>query len=129
MRSKNSGIAWIGIALILTTGIIHLIDAPSSFQDAPYKGALFVVNGIGALIAAVGIWRGARVWGWGLGLLVAAGAFVGYVISRTVGLPGLGVDVWLEPLGVASLIVEGLFALTALKVLLGWSRKSLSNLG
>jgi hypothetical protein len=35
---------------------------------------------------------------------------VGYVISRTVGLPGLpAVEEWLEPLGLLSLLVEGLF--------------------
>jgi hypothetical protein len=45
-----------------------------------------------------------------LGALVSVGAFVAYVISRTVGLPGLGVEEeWLEPLGVLSLIVEALF--------------------
>ena len=42
--------------------------------------------------------------------LVAAGAFVGYVVSRTIGLPGLGVDdAWFEPLGVLSLVAEALF--------------------
>jgi hypothetical protein len=42
--------------------------------------------------------------------LVAGGAFVGYVISRTVGLPGLPVEEeWLEPLGLLSLLVEALF--------------------
>ena len=36
--------------------------------------------------------------------------FVGYVISRTVGLPGLpAVEEWLEPLGSLSLLVESLF--------------------
>lgn len=35
-----------------------------------------------------------------------------YTISRTVGLPGLEVDdEWFEPIGVVSLIVEGLFVL------------------
>jgi len=36
--------------------------------------------------------------------------FVGYVISRTVGLPGLpAVEEWLEPLGLLSLLGESLF--------------------
>jgi hypothetical protein len=65
----------------------------------------------------VGIYRG-KGWGWALGLLVAAGAFAGYVISRTVGLPGLPVETeWLEPLGVLSLVVEGLFVGVFLAVL------------
>src|SRR5215212_9002117 len=46
----------------------------------------------------------------GLGPLIAGGAFGGYAISRTVGLPGLPVEAeGLEPLGVLSLVVEGLF--------------------
>ncbi len=100
-----------GIALLLVTGLIHLISAPDSFAEAPYKGLLFVANAIGSGVAAVGIWRGLRSWGWGLGLVVTAGALVGYVLSRTVGLPGLEAepDAWFEPLGAASLVVEGLF--------------------
>ena len=106
MRTATQGA---GIALILVTGVIHFIDAPSSFGDATYKGVLFLGNGLAAIVAASGIYRGARTWGWGLGALVAGGALVGYVISRTVGLPGLAPDVWLEPLGVLSLIVEAAF--------------------
>jgi hypothetical protein len=34
---------------------------------------------------------------------------IGYVISRTVGLPGIAPDVWLEPLGILSLLVEVAF--------------------
>jgi hypothetical protein len=56
-----------GIALILVTGAIHLIDAPGSFGDATYKGLLFLANGIAAIVAAFGIYRGERSWGWRLG--------------------------------------------------------------
>jgi uncharacterized membrane protein YfcA len=98
-----------GISLIVVVGLIHLIDAPEDLQEAPYQGLLFLANFFGALTAAIGIYRGSR-WGWSLGALVAGGAFVGYVISRTVGLPGLPVEEeWLEPLGLLSLLVEALF--------------------
>jgi hypothetical protein len=98
-----------GISVIVIVGLIHLIDAPGDLQEAPYQGLLFLANVFGALLAAIGIYRGYR-WGWNLGALVAGGAFVCYVISRTVGLPGLPVEEeWLEPLGVLSLLVEGLF--------------------
>ncbi len=118
---------WAGIVLIVITGIIHFIDAPDTFTEATYKGILFSLNGIGALIAAYGIFRGAN-WSWVLGLLVAGGAFVGYIVSRTVGLPGLEVDpAWFEPLGVLSLIVEGIFMILAIKVLTGNSSKIISK--
>ena len=109
MRTKPTAAQGAGIVLILVTGAIHFIDAPGSFGDATYKGLLFLANGIAAVVAAFGIYRGERRWGWGLGVLVAGGALVGYVTSRTVGLPGLAPDVWLEPLGVLSLMVEVAF--------------------
>lgn len=109
MRTTPTAVQGAGIALILVTGAIHFIDAPGSFGDATYKGLLFLANGISAIVAAFGIYRGERRWGWGLGVLVAGGALVGYVASRTVGLPGLAPDIWLEPLGVLSLTVEAAF--------------------
>ena len=103
-------LVWAGIALIIATGLIHLIEAPENYEEAAYKGILFFLNAAGALVAAFGIYRGQRGWGWSLGGLIAAGSLVGYVVSRTIGLPGLEVDdEWFEPIGVASLAVEGLF--------------------
>jgi hypothetical protein len=103
------GLVGAGISLIVTVGLIHLINSPGDLEEGSYAGLLFLANFCGALAAAVGIYRGER-WGWTLGLLVAGGAFLGYVISRTVGLPGLPVETeWFEPLGVLSLLVEGLF--------------------
>jgi hypothetical protein len=109
MRITPTAVQGAGIALILVTGAIHFIDAPSSFGDATYKGVLFLANGIAAVVAAFGIYRGERTWGWGLGVLVAGGALVAYVVSRTMGLPGLVPDIWLEPLGILSLMVEAAF--------------------
>ncbi|MBI5416225.1 MAG: hypothetical protein HZA29_05360 [Candidatus Omnitrophica bacterium] len=102
---------WSGMFLILATGLIHLADAPDSFEEAAYKGWLFCANGVGALAAAVGIYRGRRLWGWNLGLLIAVGSMIGYTASRTTGLPLIPAEpgAWLEPLGVASLTVEVLF--------------------
>ena len=105
-------LVWAGILLVLATGLIHLIEGPENYEEVAYKGILFFLNAAGALIAAIGIYRGEKLWGWTLGLVVTAGALIMYSISRTVGLPGLEVDdEWFEPMGVASLVVEGLFVL------------------
>jgi len=58
--------------------------------------------------------------GWLLTLGVAAGPIAGYVLSRGPGLPDYADDIgnWTEPLGVVSLIVEGvLFVLAAATLL------------
>jgi len=117
MQKVANWAMWAGIALILVSGLIHLYDAPSSWGDAPYKGALFVADGAAAVVAAFGIYRGERSWGWGRGLLVAVGSILSYIYSRTIGLPGLQPDDWLEPIGVLSLVVEGLFTGLAIYVL------------
>jgi hypothetical protein len=103
--------AWGGISLIVLAGLIHLIEAPEHFEEAPYLGFLFFANFVGAIVAAFGIYRGSRSWGWGLGILLAASAFLGYILSRTVGLPRFYEEEFSEPMGVLSLIVEALFVL------------------
>ncbi len=116
-RVVPDGLLGAGISLILITGLIHLIDSPEDLEEGSYLGFLFLANFLGALAAAVGIYRGKR-WGWALGFLVAGGAFAGYVISRTLGLPGMPVETeWLEPLGVLSLIVEVMFVGLCLAIL------------
>lgn len=97
--------------LIAMVGLIHLIEAPEYLEEVTYVGFLFFLNAIGAVASAYGILRG-RSWGWPLGALIAAGALVAYLLSRTVGLPGAGIlaqDSFFEPMGVVSLLVEALF--------------------
>jgi len=55
--------------------------------------------------------------GWLLGVLVAAGAFIAYIISRTVGLPGFANAPWFESIDILSLMVEAAFVAIATKVL------------
>jgi hypothetical protein len=112
------------MALLLVVAAIHLIEVPDNLQEATYKGLLFLCGAEMAFTAAVGIYHGSKVWGWGLGFLVTGGAFTLYIVSRTIGLPGLPVDPnWLEPIGVLSLLVEGtyigLFTLMQLRRRLG----------
>jgi uncharacterized membrane protein YfcA len=98
-----------GISVIVVVGLIHLINSPEDLAEGSYTGLLYLANFFGAILAAIGIYRG-RSWGWSLGALVSVGALVGYVVSRTIGLPRLPVEEeWFEPLGLLSLLVEALF--------------------
>jgi uncharacterized membrane protein YfcA len=105
-----------GLVLIVLTGLIHAIEAPEYLDEKAYVGILFILNAVGALVAAIGIWRGSRA-AWGLGILVAAGAFVGFILSRTTGLPaGFKESDW-EPLGIASLVIEAAYCVIAARAL------------
>lgn len=119
MRRGASGwMVWAGIALILLTGLVHVIEAPEYFRDAAYLGILFLLNCAGSALAALGIYRGSKDIGWGLGLLITFGSIVAYLISRTIGLPGMGTEPWGVPAGLLALAAEALFVLLALRVLL-----------
>ena len=108
---------WLGIVLILVTGLIHLVEGPEYLEESTVVGVLFFLNVAGSLVSAVGVYRGARGWGWGLGIFIAAGSIVAYVLSRTVGFLGFYDDEWLESLGLVSLVVEALFLGVAARVL------------
>ena len=97
--------------------LLHALDLPGKLAELPYVGWMFIGLIIASLVVAEGLMRmdDRRLW-LAAGLL-AASAFIGYAISRTVGLPGdLGGDKgnWIEPLGLASLVVEGIVVLLVL---------------
>lgn len=109
MKQRAASV-WIAIASIAVTGLVHATQASDSFHDARYKGWLFVANAVGGLVSAVAIYLGID-WGKWLGLLVAGGALIGYIASRTIGLPGLPAepDAWFEPAGVVAVLAEVVF--------------------
>jgi len=103
MNSKI--LRWLGIVLILETGLLHLITAQKEYDEAAYMGYLFIANFCGALVAVLGVHRRQK-WGWYLGALVAAGSIVGYIWSRTLGMPAMNVEEWLSPFGLTAISVE-----------------------
>lgn len=96
-----------GAGLMVFIGLIHLLVTPEYFEFATYLGLLFIANFLGSAASALGIYRNSW-WGWPLGLVMAGGAFIMYIESRTIGLPGLH-EGWLDPPGVLSLILEFAF--------------------
>ena len=105
-------ILWLGIGLILVSGVVHLIDAQDSLKEAAYKGWLFYANFLATLVTAFGIYC-SKLWGWKLGFVISVVSITLYCLSRSVGLPLIPdePDAWFEPLGVISLLAEGLFVL------------------
>ena len=108
------GIAAVGLASI---ALVHLLDVPDKFDELPYIGVLFVGLIITSLLLAEGMIRTDDLRVWLVAGVVSAATIVGYAISRTSGLPGdEGDDIgnWTEPLGLASLLVEGIVVLLVL---------------
>ena len=108
------GIAAVGLVSI---ALVHLLDVPDKFDELPYVGVLFVGLIITSLRLAEGMIRTDDMRVWLVAGVVSAATIVGYAISRTSGLPGdEGDDIgnWTEPLGLASLLVEGIVVLLVL---------------
>jgi len=107
---KTRIIQLFGIVIILGIGIIHFLMAPVEYEEARYVGVLFGANFLASVIAALGILRG-KTWGWALGLLIAAGSLTGYVLSRTVGMPGMEVEEWFGLYDLLAMALEVAFIL------------------
>jgi hypothetical protein len=108
-----------GIILLLVVALIHLIQAPDDLSENTLRGILFIVDGVLALIAAIGVYRGSRTWGWGLGFIAAAGALIFFVVSRSIGIPGWedSIGEWFESIGILSCLVEIAFVIVTLLAL------------
>jgi hypothetical protein len=105
-----------GVIGLAGIGLIHLLDLSSKMGETPYLGWMYIALIVGAVLCAFELVRNGSDRTWMAGGLLALGAMVGYTLTRTVGLPDATGDIgnWLEPLGLASLFVEGtFFALSA----------------
>ena len=124
--------AWIvqliGALGCLAVTVIHVTDQgglPGS-KGPEYVQIGYYVLEIAGIVAALLLLLNRAKAGWFLALGVAAGPIIGYVLSRGPGLPDYTDDIgnWTEPLGVISLVVEGLLLIIAAVCLLTIRRSS-----
>ena len=105
------------VVALAAVGLIHLLDIPGKFQETPYMAWLYVGLITGCVLTAAALVRGSDRRAWAAAALLPLGAIAGFTLTRTVGLPQATGDIsnWGEPLGMASLFVEGsLVALSAM---------------
>jgi len=114
-----------GAAALAGTGLLHLALAPEYLSEEPYIGVLFVLGAAASLFLAWRLWRANDSAAWFLGALVASGMAAGFVLSRTVGLPGFHEGEW-ESSGLVSLLLEGSFVALAFTALRGSVRPAIS---
>ena len=110
------GIAAIGLAGV---ALIHLLDLPGKLSETPYMFFLYVALMVSSVALAGALIRTDDTRVWAAVAVLPALVIVGYVLSRTTGLPQSSDDIgnWSEPLGMASLFVEGSLVALASAVL------------
>ena len=106
----------VGAGLALAIAVIHLQDQGGLLGTVTplwMKYGYYLVE-ISSTLAAALLIRG-KVLGWFVGLASSVGPMTGYLLSRTVGVPGDPGDIgnWGYLLGTVSLLVEGSFILLA----------------
>ncbi len=113
----------VGALLALAVAAVHVADqgGVTAFNSPDWLGWAYRLIEVGGLATALALLLPRRAWlGWAAGALLAAGPFIGYLASRTVGVPGDPGDVgnWGDWVGTVSLFLEAaLFALSAAMLL------------
>jgi hypothetical protein len=115
---------------LITVGLIHVLEIQGQLSGAAWLTAGFCLLAVCA--PAAGLWLLTRPSSaaWQFGGVVCFLAAGGYVLTRSVPVPGDTGDVgnWLEPLGVAALFIEGIVAILAGLVLASiWGRRHATN--
>ena len=112
-----------GALLALEITWVHVVDQGDYFylRNPPYVGWGYrVVEAAGILVAAwlLSRWQGA--WSWLVAAGLAAGPLIGYLLSRTTGLPDYPYDQgnWFEPLGITAVTAEAVLLVLAIRTFL-----------
>jgi len=104
---------------LLGIALIHFLDLFSKFKETPYLGVSYLGLIAACIAASVLLLRHDARHGWLLSAIASGATMLGFLLSRTTGLPGARGDIgnWTEPLGLASLFVEAAVLAGSLYVL------------
>jgi hypothetical protein len=95
--------------------LIHLLDAIGKYDETRYLFWMYIALIAGCIVVAGAVLFTRIRVAFLAAAAVAASAAIGYVLSRTTGLPNATGDIgnWTEPLGLASLFVESMVVAVA----------------
>ena len=95
---------------------IHIMDLPGKFAETPYLAVAYLAMIAGAAFTIERLVKSARAVDFLAAAALAGSVFAGFVVNRTVGMPGAMGDIgnWLEPIGFLSLFVEAFVVWQAL---------------
>jgi hypothetical protein len=105
----------VGIVGLIGIALIHFVDAFDVIEESTLVFGLYILLMVATLVASMILLRTDSRLTWFLAGGAAGLTLLGFVLSRTTGLPGFTDDIgnWTDPLGLASLWVEGAVLLLA----------------
>ncbi len=109
---------WRLAAVVAAAGmaVSHIPVIEKHLSEAPYIGIGFVLLTIAGLVLMQLLLTRDTFLTWVATLVLSALALLGYLLSRTVGLPQITDDVgnWGEPLGLVAIVSEAILLITAI---------------
>ena len=117
-----------GALLAMAVAAVHVADqgGVTSLADPAWIGWGYRLIEVGGVLTALILLLPRPVWfrpawlGWAAGALLGAAPFLGYVASRTIGVPGDPADVgnWGYRVGTVTLLVEAALVMLSVSMLL-----------
>jgi hypothetical protein len=122
---------WPAATALSATAAIHIALVPSHLREAPYAGALFIALSASALVVAILLLAADDRLAWMTAAGLSTLAALGYLVSRSIGLPSMGDDIgdWVNPLGVAALGCEAAVIVMARLALSAAQPRRISSTG
>jgi hypothetical protein len=117
-----------GALLALGIAAAHVADqgGVAAFTSPDWLGWSYRLIEVGGVATALALLLPRPAWpGWVAGVLLGAGPFIGYIASRTVGVPGDGGDIgnWGDWVGTVSLFIEAALFAMSMSMLLARRRR------
>lgn len=108
-----------GIAALGAIIAIHTTELSGKIEETAYLGFGYLLL-IMASFVSIALLTQRDVRGWVLGGFTALVTFVGFVLTRTTGLPRArgDIDNWSETIGIWSLVVEGAMVVLAVVMIM-----------
>jgi Na+/proline symporter len=77
-----------GVAALVGAGLLHAFITPEYVKEKFYIGASFGISFVLCSIVGVWLWRKHDRNAWIAGAMLSGGMILGFLVSRTIGLPG-----------------------------------------
>lgn len=124
LHALRSPLRWPLAFALAVAGGAHIPVTGEHLREAPYMGWLFVVLAAACAFLAVAALLHDAAAVYVLSIITCGAAVLGYAATRLIAFPMLADDVgnWLEPLGIVSIVSEGIAAAVAV-LALGLSRR------